>query len=113
MKLRDLEDGILKERKRQTVLTAIACAAALLFGVMVLPVWDPISKYPLHRSAWSIATAVIFLCNAISLIRRTLQHKPELAMHIVLTCAAVLLTLFFGIFFVEGLIGIPPMVPKH
>ncbi len=113
MKLRQLEEGIRKERKRLWILTIIACAAALLFGLMVLPIWDSISRYPLHMPAWSLVTAVIFLCNGISLLRRTLQHKPERSMYILLTCLAVLLTMFFGVFFVECLLGIPPMIPKN
>lgn len=34
-------------------------------------------------------------------------------MYILLTCLAVLLTMFFGVFFVECLLGIPPMIPKN
>ena len=113
MKLRQMQENIRRERARQIVLTVTACTAALLFGLMELPIWEGWSKFPLHSSAWSIAAAAVFLCNAGSLVRRTVQHKPERSLHIALTCLAVLLTLFYGVFFIEGLLGIPPMLPQH
>ena len=113
MKLRQMRDNIRRERSRQITLTVTACTAALLFGLMQLPVWEGISRFPLHPTAWSNAAAAAFLCNAGSLVRRTVQHKPERSLHIALTCLAVLMTLFYGVFLIEGLLGIPPMLPKQ
>lgn len=113
MKLRQMQENIRRERERQIVLTVTACTSVLLFGLMVMPFWEKISGFPLHLSAWSNAAAAAFLCNAGSLVRRTVQHKPERSLHIALTCLAVLLTLFYGVFFIEGLLDIPPMLPQH
>ena len=39
--------------------------------------------------------------------------RRERSRQITLTCLAVLMTLFYGVFLIEGLLGIPPMLPQH
>lgn len=111
------EGMVMKEKTntRQKFTSVLAAVFPLLYGVMYLPIWNgkELQIYNTVNLFTLLFQGVCFIIAAVRVKNIFLNKVSFNFIDYLIMPVSILLLCFVGFFFIENLLGIPPIPPQH